>query len=219
MIVEKTKCIELNVNVYNCISPRSMLQWRQTCANALRWRTCDQWAIHVKLRLMQGNNYTRLWPSITSNLRKPDMNCEKNEHLDYHPSIEKLTWNGCAELTTQICENVISKRCENFKMGQFMRLWYLSHRRTAKAQARLCIRAVSPKPSLFAHIKCGSRRTVWPKTRRGVPVDCCAGVFEEWIYGGQKVPKSHEVAQIRKLSLSYEKTNGEEDDELNKMKK
>ena len=34
-----------------------------------------------------------------------------------------------------------------------MRLWYLSHRRPPKAQARLHIRTVSPEPSLFAHIK------------------------------------------------------------------
>ena len=32
-----------------------------------------------------------------------------------------------------------------------MRLWYLSHRRPAKVQARLRIRADSPDPSLFAH--------------------------------------------------------------------
>ena len=38
-----------------------------------------------------------------------------------------------------------------------MRLWYLSHRRPAKAQASLRIRAVSPEPSLFAHIKYGSQ--------------------------------------------------------------
>ena len=40
-------------------------------------------------------------------------------------------------------------------LGQHMRLWYLSHRRQAKAQASLCIRAVSPEPSLFAHISTG----------------------------------------------------------------
>ena len=49
---------------------------------------------------------------------------------------------------------------------QLMRLWYLSHRQTAKAQARLRIRAVSPEPSLFAHIKYRSRRRIWPKIRR-----------------------------------------------------
>ena len=38
-----------------------------------------------------------------------------------------------------------------------MRLWYFSHRRPAKAQASLRIRAVSPEPSLFAHIKYGQR--------------------------------------------------------------
>ena len=36
-------------------------------------------------------------------------------------------------------------------LSQLMRLWYLSHRQTAKAQASLRIYAVSPQPSLFAH--------------------------------------------------------------------
>ena len=35
---------------------------------------------------------------------------------------------------------------------KLMRFWYLSHRRPAKAQASLRIRAVSPEPSLFAHM-------------------------------------------------------------------
>ena len=34
-----------------------------------------------------------------------------------------------------------------------MRLWYLSHRRTAEAQASLRFRAVSPEHSLFAHME------------------------------------------------------------------
>ena len=77
-----------------------------------------------------------------------------------------------------------------------MRLWYLSHRRPAKAQVSLRIRTVSPEPSLFAHMKYGRRRRVWPKIRQLAPLDGCACVFEEWVYGGQKVPWSHEMAQI-----------------------
>ena len=42
-------------------------------------------------------------------------------------------------------------------LSQLMRLWYLSHWRPAKAQASLHIRAVSPEPTLFAHMKYGSR--------------------------------------------------------------
>ena len=38
------------------------------------------------------------------------------------------------------------------QLSQLMRLWYLSHRGSAKAQASLLIRAVSPEPSLFAHM-------------------------------------------------------------------
>ena len=46
----------------------------------------------------------------------------------------------------------------------------------------------SPEPSLFAHIKYGSRRRVRPKIRHLAPLDGCACVFEEWVYGGRKVP-------------------------------
>ena len=51
----------------------------------------------------------------------------------------------------------------------------------------LCISAVSPEPSLFAHMKYGNRRRVWPKIRHLAPLDGCACTFEEWIYGGQNV--------------------------------
>ena len=81
-------------------------------------------------------------------------------------------------------------------MSQLMRLWYLSHRRSAKAQASLRVRAVSPEPSLFAHMKYGSRRRIWQKIRHLALLDGCACTFEELSYGGQKVPKSHELVHI-----------------------
>ena len=40
--------------------------------------------------------------------------------------------------------------------------------------------------SLFAYMKYGSRRKVQPKIRYLAPLDGCA--FEEWVYGGRKVP-------------------------------
>ena len=51
---------------------------------------------------------------------------------------------------------------------------------------RLC--TVSPEPSMYAHIKYGSRQRVRPKIRHLAPLDGCACAFEEWVYGGQKVP-------------------------------
>ena len=54
-----------------------------------------------------------------------------------------------------------------------MRLWYLSHRRPAKAQASLRIPAVSPEPSLFAHMKYDCKRMDWPKIRHLAPLDGC----------------------------------------------
>ena len=47
-------------------------------------------------------------------------------------------------------------------MSQLMRLWYLSNRWPAKAQASLHNSAVSPEPSLFANIWYGSR---WSPTK------------------------------------------------------
>ena len=63
--------------------------------------------------------------------------------------------------------------------SQLMRLWYLTHRRPAKAKASLRIRAVSLEPSLFAHMKYGSRRRVQPKIRHLTPLGGCACGFEE----------------------------------------
>ena len=88
-------------------------------------------------------------------------------------------------------------------MSQLIRLCYLSHRRPAKAQASLCIRTVSPEPSLFAHMKYGSRWRVWPKIRHLAPLNGCTCMFEKWVYGGRKVPLSHELAQILKYLFSF----------------
>ena len=49
------------------------------------------------------------------------------------------------------------------QMSQLLRLWYLSHRRPAKAQASLHIRAVSPEPSLFEHMDYGIINAVSPE--------------------------------------------------------
>ena len=56
--------------------------------------------------------------------------------------------------------------------------------------------SVWPEPLLFAHMKYGSRRRVWPNIRHLDPLCGCACAFEEWVYGGRKVSKSHEMAQI-----------------------
>ena len=80
------------------------------------------------------------------------------------------------------------KKTHIILMSQLMRLWYLSHRRPAKAQASLRIRAVSPEHSLFAHMKYGSRRRVRPKIRHLAPLDGCTCMFEECVYRGRKVP-------------------------------
>ena len=65
------------------------------------------------------------------------------------------------------------------EMSQLLRLWYLLHRRKAKPQASLRIRTVSPEPSLFAHIKYGSRRSVRQKIGHLSLLYVCACAFEK----------------------------------------
>ena len=72
------------------------------------------------------------------------------------------------------------------KMSQFMRLWYLSHKWPAKAQASLRIHAVSPEPSLFADMKYGSRREVRPNIRHLAPLVGCACAFKNEFTGNEK---------------------------------
>ena len=55
----------------------------------------------------------------------------------------------------QIAEQILS---------QLMRLWYLSHR-------------LSPEPSLFPHIKYGSKGSVWPKSTSGI-----TGWLRMWVW-------------------------------------
>ena len=77
-----------------------------------------------------------------------------------------------------------------------MRLWYLWHRQPAKALASLHNHAVSPEPSLFAHMRYGSKRRVQPKIRHLAPLDGCTCTFEEWVYGGRKVPWSFDYKNL-----------------------
>ena len=66
--------------------------------------------------------------------------------------------------------------------------YHLSHRRPVTARVHLRIHAVSPEPSLFAHMKYGSRWRVRPKIGHLALLDGCICAFEEWVYGGWKVP-------------------------------
>ena len=70
-----------------------------------------------------------------------------------------------------------------------------------KDQASLRICAVSPEPSLFAHMKYGSRQKVRPNIRHLAPLDDCACMFKEWVYGGRNVPYSHEMAHLVSMKM------------------
>ena len=58
-----------------------------------------------------------------------------------------------------------------YELGRAKRIWYLSPMRAAKVQASLRIRAVSPEPSLLAHISSESRGTFRQKARSLAPLN------------------------------------------------
>ena len=78
-------------------------------------------------------------------------------------------------------------------MDRVKRIWFLSPMRAAKVQASLRIRAVSPEPSLLAHISSESRGTFRQKARSLAPLNgwacavkiCHDGMLEDtnWLDG------------------------------------
>ena len=103
-----------------------------------------------------------------------------------------MSWRKCAEY----CIDRYMATNARYNLSRLMKLWFLSHSWPAKAQVSLCIRTVSPEPSLFAHMKYENRRRVRPKIRHLAPLDDCTCAFEEWVYGGQKLPSSPELAHL-----------------------
>ena len=63
-------------------------------------------------------------------------------------------------MITAIVLDVLPNVCYTLTvyLSQLMWLWYLSHRRPAKAQTSLHIPAASPEPSLFTHMKYGKTK-------------------------------------------------------------
>ena len=82
-------------------------------------------------------------------------------------------------------------------MDRVKRIWYLSHMRAAKVQASLCIRAVSPEPSLLAHTSSESRGTFRLKARSIAPLNGWACAVEICHDGMLEDTNSLDGAQIQ----------------------
>ena len=89
-----------------------------------------------------------------------DLDCVSGIYLQYNYSRSVILYHlsyDWPEYTHVCCNRFILQWILDVKseqhISQLMRLWNLSHRRPAKAQASLCFCAVSPEPSLFAHMK------------------------------------------------------------------
>ena len=108
------------------------------------------------------------WEPISSTTQRGRSERGRNYRCGMH-HISPRNWEN------PVCQILIIKVCVFlcWHMSQLMRLWFLPHRRPGKAQASLHIRAILPEPSLFAHMKYGSRRRVRPKIRHLAPVDVC----------------------------------------------
>ena len=153
----------MSINMHTiCIDQDTVCQLRYTCPvrflpnlnSALLHRAC-----HVH-------------PSIVSKWLKY---CWKGRKTLTHPFIlygsTYRMWNDIQISNDMhgvyVDQHAISQ--STYYLSQLMRLWYLSHRWPTKAQASLCIRAVLPEPSLFAHMKYGSRWRVLPKSQTSSP--------------------------------------------------
>ena len=87
-------------------------------------------------------------------------------------------------------------------MGRAKRIWYLSPMRAAKVQASLRIRAVSPEPSLLAHISSESRGTFRQKARSLAPLNGWACAVKTCHDGMLEDTNSLDSAHIVKLILT-----------------
>ena len=65
--------------------------------------------------------------------------------------------------------------------GQCTIFRYLSHQRTATAQASLCICAGSPEPPLLAFTNYGCRRMLRENFRPHILLASCSSMFKEWL--------------------------------------
>ena len=81
--------------------------------------------------------------------------------------------------------------------------------RTAKAHASLRIRAVTPEPSLFAHIIYGARGSIKQRATSLILLDSCACVFAESPNALRYCPFSHETTHLLSGGNIVGKTNCE----------
>ena len=96
------------------------------------------------------------------------------------------------------------------KLDRVKRIWYLSPMRTAKVQASLRIRAVSPEPSLLAHTSSESRGTFRQKARSLAPLNgwacavkiCHDGILEDTNSpdGAQLILRTKARVEVKPLS-------------------
>ena len=112
--------------------------------------------------------FRKLWHSLVSLI---------NRKIEWHGLKKILGKNRCNTQIVQIFGKWASSReYGTYHIGDQQRL------------RRACICAVSPEPSLFIHMKYGSRRRVWQKIRHLSLLYGCVYAFEEWVYGGWKMP-------------------------------
>ena len=96
-------------------------------------------------------------------------------------------------------------------MGRVKRIWYLSPLQAAKVQVSLCIHAVSPEPSLFAHTSSESRGTFRQKARPLASLNgwaCAVKIFHDRMLedtnlldGAPMIPVIIAISEISTLAI------------------
>ena len=99
-------------------------------------KTCFGYSLESPLR-SDSNEYPRFYGEISKIMpyhQIPTLSVPLSRSAE---CMSKLWWH-------------LQDRSDKPSLVTLMRLWYLSHRRPAKAQVSLCMHAVSPEPLLFA---------------------------------------------------------------------
>ena len=168
MIIKGQFCLFLHKNIccgYSLESPRPgdsneyqlhMFLWRTDKNYTFNYHQIPSLSVLLKFPWQK---FTFLWHfSTVSRLNL------KTTVRSYHNEVHSISQMGIYKMEGYII-------LYNHYLGCVKQIWYLSPMRTAKVQASLRIRAVSPEPLLLAHTSSESRETVRQKARSLAPLN------------------------------------------------
>ena len=164
--------------LYKYLRQDTLSKMFQFATNKTRWISCQTlgWSRQLLNTRINHNIDSHIWRPPHPTLRSTVLVDSTGRDFGITPVTSAYKPYG---LTNN--KSLISYVSQNLKQSKLMRLWYLPHRRQAKAYASQRSRSVSPEPSLFAmwSLEVGKESDLNSDI---YPPPPCA--FEEWVYCG-----------------------------------